>query len=507
MWDAIVIGSGIGGLAAAAALSRRGQQVLVLEQHTVAGGLTQTFRRNGWTFATGVHYIGGVGPHAGPEGQFGRLLSWLSAGDLRFAPCANPYDIVQLPGLSFGIEHPESAYRLALLARFPRQHAAIAGWFEACAAARRSALTLFAQHGAPALQAWGLRLWRGAEAAGWAHQTLADELARIDDPALRAVLGARWARHGAPPPQAPFVEHALVTGSYNAGAYYPVGGPARFAKTLLPAIGAAGGELRLSCDAKRILAVDGRVCGVEFEQRGKRWRERSHHVISAMGVANTVACLDRDDAAAWQETIRGLAPGLSYVSLYVGLEGDIAAAGAGTANHWIYESEDIGAVWRDPAQCDAPGLFVSFPTLKDPESHSRATAEVVATLDAAAFAPWLALPDARRPPEYLALKAQVAQRLLEQLLGHFPGLRPMVRFHELSTPVTQQRYVRSPQGAMYGIEMSAERLTSPALKVRTPLPGLLLAGQDVTSPGIEGAFMGGMLAAAAVEPALWSLLH
>jgi all-trans-retinol 13,14-reductase len=507
MWDAIVIGSGIGGLSAAAALARQGRKVLVLEQHSVAGGLTQTFRRNDWTFATGVHYIGGVGPHEGPEGQFGRLLAWLTGDALRFAPCANPYDIVRIPGFTFGIQHPESAYREALLERFPRQHAAIAAWFEASEAARRSAMTLFEMHAAPALVAWAVKLWRGAEAVEWAGHTLADELAKIDDPALRAVLGARWANYGAPPEHGPFVEHALVTGSYNAGAYYPVGGPRRFAETLVPVIEAAGGEIRVGCDVKRIVTNEGYASGVEFELRGKPWREGSRNVISAMGVANTVACLDAGDATAWQQTIRGMAPGLAHVSLYVGLEGDIEAGGAGTANHWIYESANIGAVWRDPAQADAPGLFVSFPSLKDPANQGKPTAEVVAIVDAAAFAPWMALPDARRPAEYQALKSQIAARLLAQFLRHFPALAPMVRFHELSTPVTQQRYVRSPQGAMYGIEMSAERLTSPALKVRTPLPGLLLAGQDVTSPGIAGAFMGGMLAAASVEPALWAKLR
>lgn len=60
---------------------------------------------------------------------------------------------------------------------------------------------------------------------------------------------------------------------------------------------------------------------------------------------------------------------------------------------------------------------------------------------------------------------------------------------------------------MYGIEMSAQRLTSPALHVRTPLPGLLLSGQDVTSPGVAGAFMGGLLAAASAEPSLWASLR
>jgi all-trans-retinol 13,14-reductase len=298
MWDAIVIGSGIGGLAAASALAKRGRKVLVLEQHTVAGGLTQTFRRQDWMFAPGVHYIGGVGPQAGPDGQFGRLLAWLTDDALRFTPCANPYDIVHLPGFEFGISHPEQAYREALLARFPQQSDAIARWFESCEAARRSAFALFASHGMPHWMSWALNLWRGAGAEHWARRTLADELMTISDPALRAVLGGRWADYGSPPAQAPFAMHALVTGSYNGGAYYPVGGPARFAETLVPVIEAAGGELRVGCGVRRITIENDRANGVEYEQNGKRRSAQARHLISAMGVSNTVDCLDPGVAAA-----------------------------------------------------------------------------------------------------------------------------------------------------------------------------------------------------------------
>ncbi len=507
MWDAIVIGSGIGGLAAAAALAKSDRRVLVLEQHRLAGGLTQTFKRHGWTFSPGVHYIGGVGPDAGAEGQFGRLLAWLSNDALRFECSANPYDIVHLPGFEFGIEHPESAFSAALLARFPEQRAAIDRWFLACDEARGSAQALFALHSMPSWLGWGLRVWRGAKDHQWATRTLGDELAKIEDPQLQAVLGARWADYGALPVKAPFAEHALVTGSYNAGSYYPVGGPVRFAQTLIPVIEAAGGSVELGAAVKQILTEDGRVRGVAYEQGGALKEAQAPQVISAMGVANTVACLSPDLAPEWQESVGALAPGLVCVSLFIGLEGDVAAAGASSANHWIYESNDISMTWQQPRHEDAPSFFVSFPSQKESGNQGKPTAEVVAVLDAAVFAPWLALPDDKRTPEYLALKDQIKERLLVQFLRHFPGLGPMVRFCELATPLTQRRYVRSAGGAMYGVEMTSERLASPALHVHTPLPGLTLAGQDVTSPGVAGAFMGGLLGAANIEPTIWANLR
>ncbi len=510
MWDAIVIGSGIGGLTAAAALAKCRQRVLVLEQHTVPGGLTQTFSRHGWTFSPGVHYIGGVGPQPGADGQFGRLLTWLSDGNLTFNASVNPYDIIRTPGFEFGIPYPESAFREALRQRFATQHVAIDRWFAACEAARNSAYSLFALHSMPTWLGWGLRLWRGAADQHWTTRTLAEELAKIEDPKLRAVLGARWVDYGAPPGTAPFAEHAMVTHSFNGGSYYPVGGPARFAQTLIPVVEAAGGEVRLGADVTAVLTEDRRACGVAFQQGGIVTNAYARHVISAMGVINTVSRLSPDDALPWQDSIRAMGAGTACVSLFVGLEGDIAAAGASSANHWIFESDDIAQLWHNPEEHDAPGIFVSFPSEKDaanPVAGGKPTAEVVAAVDSSVFAPWLALPDTQRTAAYRALKAKVQARLLAQFLRHFPAMEPMVRFHELSTPLTQRRYVRSPDGAMYGVEMTAERLTSPALHVRTPLPGLLLAGQDVTSPGVPGAFMGGLMAAASLEPSLWGKLR
>ena len=82
-YDAIVIGSGVGGLAAAVLLAEHGQRVLVLERHYAAGGFTQTFRRPGFEWDVGVHYVGQVGDPQSP----GRLLFDRLTGEIGRASC------------------------------------------------------------------------------------------------------------------------------------------------------------------------------------------------------------------------------------------------------------------------------------------------------------------------------------------------------------------------------------------------------------------------------------
>ena len=243
-FDAIVIGSGIGGLAAAAALAKRGRRVLVLEQHFQLGGLTQTFRRGEYLFATGVHYIGGVGEAPGPENRFGRLLRWLTDGRLRFASIGSPYDIVRLPGFEFPIEAPRAAYVARLKATFPDEASAIDRYFAACGEAQEASTALFAAKALPAplstLVHW-FNLRRVRRALG---TTTANAVREIRDARLAALLTARWGDYGMVPAQSPFAVHALVTGSYYAGAYYPVGGPAKIAEAFAQTVTGAGGECR-----------------------------------------------------------------------------------------------------------------------------------------------------------------------------------------------------------------------------------------------------------------------
>ena len=99
-WDAIIIGSGMGGLTCAAALSKYGWKVLILEQHYVVGGCTHMFSRKGYEWDVGIHCIGQM-----QEGEVpGDVLRWISDGRVKCEPLGEVYDHVYFPdGFRFEI--------------------------------------------------------------------------------------------------------------------------------------------------------------------------------------------------------------------------------------------------------------------------------------------------------------------------------------------------------------------------------------------------------------------
>jgi phytoene dehydrogenase-like protein len=237
---------------------------------------------------------------------------------------------------------------------------------------------------------------------------------------------------------------------------------------------------------------------------------RARRVFSDVGARNTVGLLPaKMRESEWAQEILSFKPSVCHVGLYLGLEGDIRANGASSSNHWFHETWDIDAgPWEDPmAEASSPSLFVSFPSLKDP-SHDRGdkqrhTAEIVAMTSWNVFAPWRDSTHRNRPEKYTALKAAIERSLLAQFTRYFPALASMVVARELSTPLTTSSLTGAQQGAIYGLEVSPRRFLSDSLRAKTPVPGLFLTGQDVVTPGVTGAMMAGVLAAAAFEPRIY----
>jgi all-trans-retinol 13,14-reductase len=507
---AIVIGSGIGGLACAAALARCGKAVLLLERQNTAGGLTQSFSRSGFRWDVGLHYVGEMGP----GGEARPVIDWLSGEAIAFAPLGDVYDVFHFPGnYTVNFSRPRAALQLELKSRFPDSASEIDSFFAALVEAVHAGKALFTRRALSGPFAEIFGLWHRRDIQKWWGRSSADVVnGLIGDPRLRAVLFAQRGDYGGMDPEnTSFGILATVMSHYLNGAFYPVGGAGAFAKALVPVIEQAGGSLRLNARVRALHIENGAATGVRLDDGTLL---SAPVIFSDIGARNTVELLPPDlRERAWAKEILTFSPSVCHVTLYVGLKGDIRAHGASESNHWFYETWDAsGGVWQGPIEeTSAPGLFVSFPSLRDParaaDDHERHTAEVVATINWDLFARWSDSTLQGRPEAYTEFKAAIEHSLLAQFARHFPGLAPMVLYHEVSTPLTLSAYAGAQHGASYGLEVSPRRFLSNALNVRTPIPGLFLTGQDVTSPGVTGAMMGGVLAAAAMQSQIFAHLR
>lgn len=500
-WDAIVIGSGMGGMAAAAALSKVGHRVLLLEQHQTLGGLTHSFSRDGFSWDVGLHYLG----HMAPGDRERGLLDWLCDRPMEFVSLGAIYDTLHI-GLSepLSLSRPYEAQEMDLKDRFPDQAEAIEAWTHAMREGKDAAMAMFPTRAMPKIAGDLLDWWNRRAISKWTARTTQEVIDDITDhPELAAVMAAQWGDHGGRPSKASFAMHALVAGYYlHSGSWFPVGGGAAFARHIIPTIIRNGGEARGGVRVAEVLVEGDAVVGVRTSD-GEDIRAKV--VISDIGARETVETLLPEGLGdqEWASEIRALPSGVAHFTMFLGLEGDIEAAGATRANHWIYPTGDVDVLWTDAPDGRPPHLTLSFGSLKDPAHdpgpRQRHTAQILVWAEWSQVARWAEHPAGTRGDDYADFKARAEATLMAELERLFPDLANLVVFKELATPLSTVSFTGHRKGAFYGLDVTPERMMCDALRASTPTPGLYLAGQDVASPGIPGALWGGLLSAASVD--------
>ena len=503
MYDAIVIGSGIGSLTTAGLLAVVAKKrVLVLEKHSAPGGLTHAFRRQGASWDVGLHYVGDMAPGTRPR----QIFDYLTGGKLSWMQMPDSYDRFCLPKLGVNLDVPSDAgvYRQRLEALFPKEKRALKRYFKDVARAYSWMTLNYVRQVVPQQVAPLVAL------AQKMHTSLACETTahymkrRFHNPALRTLLTTHWGDYGVEPERSAFAAHAMIVGHYMNGAWFPQGGSGQISRMVEERIRSNGGEIRVSQSVEEIIVQNGQAVGVRvIDTSGTHpvtYEERAPIIVSGVGASETYNRLLPTQGSIGKlteeirKTIARMGHGGTAVIVYLTL--DHYPEGIDGSNIWINEGDGS----QTPAELTTSLLngtpqtaFVSFPGLKAGDQH--ATAEIVSFVEAGAFRAWEDTMKGERGSDYDLLKSTMARGLIALVDRNLPGFADAVRYEEVATPLSIEHYTSHSQGCFYGLPLTSQRLNAGLTTPDTPIPGLFLTGQDAGFPGIVGATMAGWTSA------------
>ena len=496
-FDTIIIGSGVGGLSAAICLSRAGQKVLVLEQHDVPGGWCHSFYLNGHRFTPGVHYVGLL-----EKGQStAQLYEALGiANDLTFFRM-NPsaYEHAYIGDERFHFPGNFDDLIVALVERFPKEEKNIKKYLNLVRKVSEELQLL------PNVEGFWQHLtipYRTKHMGKYALFSLKRVIDwHIEDPLLKKILNIQFGDHGLAPAKASFPLHCAVMDHYFNGGFYPCGGGGAIVKAMTTAIKKNGGDVKTKQTFKRIL-LEGKkkktAIGVEMESGEKLFAKR---IISNSDPNITYLNLVGEEnlSSKLNKKLKKTKYSCTSLMLFLTVDMDLKAAGIDSGNIWLMPNEDMDNVYErmmipDITNDDAfDGMFISCTTLKDPSSFDgkHHSIEAITYLDYTVFEKFKNEKEPRSK-EYLEFKKLLTEKMIKTLEKVLPNVREHIVYKDLGTPITNEYYINTTKGSVYGTEKKLSQIGPFAYKTKSEIKNLYLCGASIVSHGVAGAGYSGL---------------
>lgn len=481
-YDTVIIGSGLGGLVCGAVLSKEGQRVCILEKNEQIGGNLQTFKRDGKTFDTGVHYVGGLDKGQNLYKYFNYLgimdrlnierLDENGFDTIAFKDSARVYKL----GMGY------AKFKEVLLSDFPFEEAAIDKY---CADIQMLSKSY------PMYYVSAAEQYDSNELMDMGAEEYLNAL--TEDKKLRTVLSGNMFVYAGVGGKTPLYVHALIENSYIESAYRFIDGGDQIAQQLSRVIKNNGGEILRKHEVKE-LVEEGDVIKYAEDVAGRKYY--ADNFISNIHPVQTMALTDSKIIRnAYRNRLKGLENSISVFAIYISLKEHSLLYEKSNFNYFAEPDAWKGVEYTEE---NWPYMYAMYPAAMKTDSKYADTISIMCFMRSDEVSTWAdthntTLRKNERGETYGQFKKRKAEKLLDVVEEKFPDFRKHIDTYYTATPLTFRDYIGSDDGTLYGIVKDHKDMARTYISPRTKIANLYLTGQNINIHGVLGVTVSAFL--------------
>lgn len=453
-YDVIIIGSGLGGLVCGSLLAREGKKVLVLERQAQPGGCMQSYQRDGLSFDTGFHYVGGLAEGQPLQAVFSHLelmqLPWVRMD-------ADGFDLVTIGQRTFPMAEGYDRFADTLSEYFPLERESLKQYVE------------LLRH-LPPIEGIG-----HVNAYNWLKSL-------FHDPLLINVLSGSALKMELRRDSTSLFTFAHGMSSYIGSSWRLRGGGHLIVNALVNDINRLGGKVLCHAEVNNLVEKEGRIVAARCSKgnlyEGDVFISDVHPQVTFgwLGDSKQIKNIFRRRISALENSFGMftatlvLKPGvLPYFN----------------HNKFVYRKPNV---WTFCEDVDGIGGVMVSCRVPEEGDYARQI-DLMTPVSWKLFESWADTTVGHRGEIYEMLKSHLANECIRLAERVIPGLHGMVEKCYTSTPLTYRDYTLTPCGSAYGIRKDYRNLLMTTLSPRTPVPNLFLTGQNLMLHGVEGVTM------------------
>ncbi len=453
-YDVVIIGSGLGGLVCGSLLAREGMKVLVLERQAQPGGCMQSYQRDGLSFDTGFHYVGGLAEGQQLHHVFSHLglmqLPWIRLD-------MDGFDRVTIRQQTFPLAQGYDHFANTLGEFFPQEKMALKQYVE------------LLRH-LPPMEEIGT-----VNAYDWLKSLFNDSL-------LIHVLSGSALKMELRCESLPLFAFAHSMSSYIGSSWRLRGSGHLIVNALVNDINRLGGKVICHAEVNKLVEKEGRIvaaqCSKDNIYEGDVFISDVHPQVTFgwLGDSTLIKNMFRRRINALENSF-----GMFTVSLVL-KQGVLPYF---NHNKYVYRKPNVWTFHKD-----VDGIGGVMVSCRVPEEGDYARQiDLLTPVSWTLFEQWADTTVGHRNEQYEMLKNHLADECICLAERVIPGLSGMVEKRYTSTPLTYRDYTLTPDGSAYGVRKDCRNLLMTTLSPRTPIPNLLLTGQNLMLHGVEGVTM------------------